>query len=154
MIIKEPESNQVIGNNDKLNKAYVQFNKLLFELKKRELPDDIVASINMEIDKLNSIDDLFDEFKKTLKKSKGIIIKLLKKELKLVPKKYYRNLWISQGTGIFGIPIGLIIAEGVNNMALVGLGMPIGLLIGAAVGERKDKKVLAEGRQLDVDIWY
>ena len=154
MIIKVLEPNPAIGNNDKLKKAYGQFVKLLFELRKRELPDGIVASINNEIDKLNSIKGLSDEFKKSQKKSKGSIIKLLEKELKLVPKKYYRNLWLSMGTGIFGIPVGLVIAQGIGNIGFIGLGMPIGSLIGAAVGERKDKKALAEGRQLDVDIWY
>ncbi len=58
------------------------------------------------------------------------------------------------GTGVFGIPIGFIIAQGAKNMAFIGLGMPFGSLIGAAVGDRKDKKAQAQGRQLDVDIWY
>jgi hypothetical protein len=154
MRIKELEANLAIANNDKLKTAYLQFEKLLVELRKRELPDGIVTSINKEIEKLNSITDLSDVFKKTLKKSKGSVIKLLEKQIKLVPKKYYRNLWLSLGTGIFGIPIGFIVAKGAKNMALIGVGMPIGSLIGAAVGERKDRKALAEGTQLDVDIWY
>lgn len=154
MIIKELEANLAIANNDKLKAAFVQFEKLLFELRKRELPDGIVASINNEIDKLNSVEGLPGEFKKALKKSKASVLKVLEKEAKLVPKKYYRNLWLSLGTGIFGIPIGFIVAKGAKNMALIGAGMPIGSLIGAAVGERKDRKALAEGRQLDVDIWY
>jgi hypothetical protein len=154
MRIKELEANLAIANNDKLKTAYLQFEKLLVELRKRELPDGIVTYINKEIEKLNSITDLSDVFKKTLKKSKGSVIKLLEKQIKLVPKKYYRNLWLSLGTGIFGIPIGFIVAKGAKNMALIGVGMPIGSLIGAAVGERKDRKALADGRQLDVDIWY
>jgi hypothetical protein len=123
-------------------------------LRKRELPDGIVDSINKEIDKLNSIEGLSDEFKKTLKKSKSTILKVLEKEAKLVPKKYYRNLWRAMGTGIFGIPIGLIVVQKFGDIPYIMTGIPIGLLIGTAVGERKDKKALAAGRQLDVDIWY
>jgi hypothetical protein len=41
---------------------------------------------------------------------------------------------------------------GLDNMAFLGLGLPIGLAIGAVLGLRMDKKAFEEGRQLDVKI--
>lgn len=52
------------------------------------------------------------------------ILKLIEKELKLVPKNSYRNRWMAIGMSAFGVPIGA--------------GM--------------DKKAFEEGRQLDMEI--
>jgi hypothetical protein len=39
-------------------------------------------------------------------------------------------------------------------MAFLGVGLPIGMAIGLAVGTGMDKKALAEGRQIDIEIKY
>jgi len=36
-----------------------------------------------------------------------------------------------------------------GNMAFLGTGIPLGMVIGMAVGSGMDKKAAAEGRQLD-----
>jgi hypothetical protein len=39
-------------------------------------------------------------------------------------------------------------------MAFLGIGLPIGMAVGSALGSGMDKKALAEGRQLDIEIKY
>ncbi|MDQ1162310.1 hypothetical protein QE422_002678 [Chryseobacterium sp. SORGH_AS 447] len=39
-------------------------------------------------------------------------------------------------------------------MGFIGIGLPIGMSIGIAVGTLMDKKAQTEGRQLDVEIKY
>jgi len=79
---------------------------------------------------------------------------LLEKELKIVPKGYYQNLWIALGICVFGLPIGVVFGTSLDNMGLLGIGLPIGVAIGYVLGSRMDKKASEEGRQLDVKTTY
>lgn len=152
MKINELNQKSDIVKNVKLEQAYVQFEKLLFELRKRDLPDGLVMSINKDIDEINSTSLSGDDMREIIKKVQTRIIKLLEKEVKLVPKNYYLNLWLTLGMSVFGIPIGVIFGASLGNMAFLGVGLPIGLVIGIAVGSGMDKKAVEEGRQLDVEI--
>jgi len=138
--------------NLKLKETYVKFEKLLIELRKRDLPDGPVISINKEIDEMNSTSISGDDMRKSIKKIQSRVIKLLEKELKLVPKNYYRNIWTGLGMAAFGIPIGAAFGSSLGNMAFIGIGLPIGLAIGMAFGSGMDKKAFEEGRQLDIEI--
>ena len=154
MKIKELNQKPGIDKNVKLKETYLQFEKFLIELRKKELPDGLVVSINKDIEDLNLISSSGDELKKIVRKKQTRIIRLLEKELKLVPKNYYRNLWLAVGMAAFGIPIGAAFGASLENMAFLGIGLPIGLAIGIAVGTGMDKKALEEGRQLDLEIKY
>ena len=154
MKINELNQKSEIVKNVKLEQAYAQFEKLLFELRKRDLPDGLVMSINNDIDEMNSTSISGDDMEITISKVQRRIIKLLEKEVKLVPKNYYRNLWLALGMSVFGIPIGVIFGASLGNVAFLGFGLPIGLVIGIAVGSGMDKKAVEEGRQLDVEIKY
>ncbi|TKB95969.1 hypothetical protein [Pedobacter cryophilus] len=138
----------------KLKELYLQFELLLSEIRKKEVPDLIIISINKDIEELNSIASSGNELRKILKKKQTGIIKLLEKELKLVPKNYYRNLWLALGMSVFGLPLGVAFGTIIGNMAFLGIGLPIGLAIGIAVGTGMDKKAFKEGRQLDLEIKY
>lgn len=37
-------------------------------------------------------------------------------------------------------------------MAMLGVGLPVGMVIGTAIGSSKDKKAFSEGRQLEIDL--
>jgi hypothetical protein len=154
MKIKELNSIPGIDGNFKLKDMYIQFEKLLIELRKRELPDEFVLSINNDIEDLNSISSSVDELRNMVRKKQSKIIKLLEKELKLVTRNYYRNLWLAIGMAAFGIPIGVAFGASLGNMAFLGIGLPIGLAIGIAVGKGMDKKAFEEGRQIDMEIKY
>ena len=138
----------------KLNKINAQFTKLLIELEKRELPDEIVFSINKDIDEINSISNIGSELRKQIKQRLKRIIELLEKDLKLVPRNYYSNMWMMLGMAVFGIPMGVAFGTSLGNLAYLGIGLPIGLAIGQGVGDGMDKKALKEGRQLEIEINY
>ncbi len=154
MKINELDPMPDIEKNVKLKETYVQFEKLLLELRKRDLPDGLMMSINKNIDEMNSTSNSGDDMRKIIKKIQSRIIKLLEKEVKLVPKNYYRDLWLVLGMAAFGIPIGVAFGASLGNMAFLGIGLPVGLAIGIAVGSGMDKKVVEEGRQLVVEIKY
>ena len=141
-----------ISENIKLSKIYVQFRELLKELRKRELPHKIIETINQNIAELNSMSPADKELKKMIERKRAKIIKLLEKELKIVPKNYYRNLWLAHGISTIGIPIGVSFGISMDNLALLGIGLPIGMAIGMGLGLRMDKKAFKEGRQLDLEV--
>ena len=154
MKINELNQKPEIDTNIKLKEAYLQFEKLLIEMRKKELPDSLVVTINAAIEELNSISGSGDELRKIVKKKQTRIIELLEKDLKLVPKNHYRNLWLALGMAAFGIPLGVAFGASFGNMAFLGIGLPIGMAIGIAVGTGMDKKAFKEGRQLDLEIKY
>lgn len=141
-----------IEANQKLQTAYTQFDSLLVELRKRELPEAMVQAINAEIDKINALSGTEAECLKQIKKSQAQLLKLLEKELKLVVKNHYRNTWLALGMTIFGVPLGVVFGISLGNLAYLGIGLPIGMAIGISVGTGMDKKAAEEGRQLNVEM--
>ena len=155
MEIIELEEKDNIVENAKLKRIYLQFEELLKELRKRELPQNIVESINLEIEDTNSTSHADKKLKKILKQKQTKIIKLLEKELKVVPKNYYRNLWTAMGIAVIGLPLGVLLGIIIaNNSAYLGGGVSIGMVIGIGIGFEKDKKASKEGRQIDIEIKY
>lgn len=153
MNIIEPKERPNITGDIKLSGIYDQLGELLKELKKKELPSEIIESVNQDIEELNATTLTGNELRKLVKQKQTRIIKLLEKELKIAPKNYYRNLWFALGM-IFGVGIGGGFGISIGNMKLLGIGIPIGMAIGIAVGSAMDKKAFEEGRQLDVEIKY
>ncbi len=148
--IKSVPARKGIQEQKKLAKKYAKFNKLIDELGKRELAPEIVSSLNEKIESLNAISDTDKQLSSLLRKTQNSILKILEKELKIVPKNHYRNLWMAMGMVVFGIPIGIALSAGINNYGMVGAGIAIGIGIGLAVGSEMDRKAGEEGRQLDV----
>ncbi|MES2811256.1 MAG: hypothetical protein V4670_02195 [Bacteroidota bacterium] len=152
-IIKLKER-QNISENLKLNRIYIQLGELLNELEKKKLSPKIIESINLDIEELNATSLLNNELTKLTKQKQTKILKEVEKELKIVPKNYYRNLWLAVGMSAFGLPIGVAIGLSVGNMGLLGIGLPIGMGIGIALGSTMDKKAFKEDRQLNIEIKY
>ncbi len=142
-------SNTDKGNKKLLDKL-IDFNELVNELNKREIPTLLEKIINEEIHSLNSLMGSEKELTQQLRKVRNRIVILVEKELHLVPKNHHRNRWIALGMGAFGIPFGVAFGFALGNLAFIGIGIPIGLAIGIAVGSAKDKKVRQEGKQLDI----
>ncbi len=92
--------------------------------------------------------------RKRIRKSQSNILKLIEKELKLVPKNLYRSRWMAIGMSAFGIPLGVAFGTSLWNMGLLGIGIPIGMVIGMAIGSGMDKKAFEESRQLDLEMKY
>jgi hypothetical protein len=152
MNIIELKNPQKVIIDEKLDKVFTQLENLLIELRKRELPQNIVEFINDSITVINSSDLIEKDLKVLVIKRQNAILKLVKKELKLVPKGYHATLWMLFGFSGFGIPIGVAFGLAMGNIGLLGIGLPIGMGVGAVVGLLLDKKAFKEGRQLDIVI--
>ena len=122
------------------------------ELRRKELTNETVNSINDRIARINSVTGSEKELRKQIKNTQSGIIKLIEKEHKLVTKNHYRNTWLVVGMAVFGIPLGVAFGASLGNMAFLGIGLPIGMAIGSAVGTAMDKKAFEEGRQIDLEI--
>ena len=151
MEIKQLIKKSDFDQNKKLVHAFNQLNKLLIELKKKDVPDKIIVVINNGIDQINTESGTPKDFIKQLKKKHFSFLKLIEKELKLVTKNHYRNTWMVLGMAAFGLPLGVVFGSSTGNMGLLGIGLPIGMIIGMAVGSKMDKKTFEEGRQLDLE---
>lgn len=135
-------------------KRLVTFQKLIDELNTKEIPEKLSATINVLIDQLNTYIEQDQKLIKEIRKAQTTIVKTVEKELKIVPKNYYQNLWMGIGIGGFGIPMGVAFGAALDNMAFIGIGLPIGLALGIAIGASMDKKAFNEGRQLDIEISF
>ena len=152
MEIKELKNRPDIVQHKKLYASYNQFDKLLMELRRKELTNETVNAINDGIAHVNSVTGSEKELRKQIKNTQSRIIKVLEKEHKLVTKNHYRNTWLAVGMAAFGIPLGVAFGTSLGNMAFLGIGLPIGMAIGIAVGTAMDKKAFEEGRQIDLEI--
>jgi len=152
MQIIELKKREGLTNDNKQNKIYFQYKQVLSELDRKDLPDETIAFINENIEVLNASQLSDNDFQKLIKKQQTTILKLVVKEQKIVPKNYYRKLWMLLGMSAFGIPIGLALGLSVNNMGLLSAGLPIGMGIGVTIGSLMDKKALEEGRQLNIEL--
>lgn len=132
--------------------AYVQLGTLLKALHAKALPGEIVSTINGGIEAINGFTGSEKEAGKLLATTQSEILKLLETELRLVTKGHYRNMWLAQGMAVFGMPLGVVFALILDNMAFIGIGLPLGMMVGMAVGHHMDTKAGEEGRQLDLEL--
>lgn len=136
----------------KLEKKIDYFNRLIQQLKEREIPETTIEFINNQIKETNS-QEL--DSKKLLYFMRRVQVKIfqhLEKELKLVRKGHYKTMWLALGMAIFGVPLGVAFGFAMNNLGLLGVGIPIGMAIGIALGAGMDAKALSSGNQLDLAI--
>lgn len=137
--------------NEKFGKFYQRFSTLIDELRSHKLSHSVIDFINDELDVLNKTNEE-KPLRKQLRISQQKIIKQVEKEHKLVPKNYYRNLWMAVGMSAFGLPMGVAFGAALGNMGLLAVGLPIGMAIGIAVGTKKDKEAAQDGKQLKFDL--
>lgn len=150
MEIKHLSSPIDLSNTAKLENAFNQFDTLLTELRKKEIPSQLIDRINAHVVEINSFAGSGTDFRKFIKMKQSAIINLLAKEAKIVPKNYFQTIWMSMGMAAFGIPIGVAIGTATKNMGLLGVGLPIGLGLGVVVGRKMDEKAAKENRQLNI----
>ena len=152
MDIKQLNPRPAIKGNPKLEAAYGQLDRLLSEIRKRKLSDEVIQAINTAIEELNAIPDSDNKLKAKIKKTQDQVVKVLENKHKFVAKNHYRNLWMILGMSAFGLPFGVALGTSLGNMAFLGIGLPIGMAVGLAVGAQMDKKAKEEGRQLDLEL--
>lgn len=152
MTIIEMEPIEGIDPGSNNSTALSKFTLLIEELRKRDLPDAIALQINSFISIAERFPGNDPRFRSRLGKLKNKIIRLLEKELKIVPRNYYRTLWMAVGIGAFGMPIGVALGASFVNMGFIGMGLLFGIAIGLTLETGMDKKAFEEGRQLDIDL--
>ncbi|NEN22377.1 hypothetical protein G3O08_02530 [Cryomorpha ignava] len=150
----ELKDRQALANDKKLAGIYTQLRILLSELNKKEIPNQVIESINGEIEELNETTISGKDFMKLVKDKQTKILKLVEQDLKYVPKNHFRNIWLALGMAAFGVPLGVAFGLSIGNMAMLAIGIPIGMVVGLAVGTGMDKKAAEEGRQLDIELKY
>ena len=159
MIIELKEREEFL-ENVKQNRVYVRFQKLLTELRKKELPDKIIESVNQDIEEINSMSNTGKELRKSVTQKHTKILKLFEKELKIVPKQYYLNQMLAvviMVITVLSLPLQMFM-EKMKSMGIMGkvgvLIIAIGIIIctpiGIVIGLRMDKKAFKEGKQLDL----
>lgn len=139
-------------SNIKVNNAIEQFKHFIKLLSDKKLPINIIEKINFDIAELNSSQLVGNSLSHLIKKKQNQIIRLTEKELKIVPKNYYRNLWMVLGMSGFGLPLGVAFGLSIGNIGLLAIGLPIGMAIGVLVGSKLDKKASESGKQLDIEL--
>ena len=149
MILEPNERPELSG---KTKDSYNQFERLILEIRKKKLPEEIAFVINRHITQLNSVEDMGKTLRNEIQKEQSKIVGLLAQKLKIVPINYFRKTWFVLGMTVFGIPIGAAFGLSLNNMAFLGIGLPIGMSIGLAIGARMDNKAKEEGRQLNIEL--
>lgn len=141
-----------VTESKKLESAYSQMEHLLGALSQKKLPDEVIITINKNIEVVNATAATDKKLKSKISKTLSNIVNLLEKEVNIVPVNHYRNKWLVIGLSAFGLPIGIVLGSSLDNMGLLGIGLPIGMAIGIAVGTKMDQKALAEGRQLELEL--
>lgn len=154
MKINDLQTKPIFSQDKKLSEKIESFQKLINEINKKDISKEIASSINIGIEEVNNFSGSARETLALLRKKQAAIIKMLEKELKLVPINHYRNLWLALGMSAFGLPIGVAFGMSMGNLGLLGIGLPIGMGIGVAVGTSMDKKAKANGKQLEVELKY
>lgn len=143
-----------IVNNLKEKNNYDQLQQLLTAVAEKDIPASVIEKINEVIDSLNTIEEGNPTFQKMVKKAESSILKLLDKQLKLVPINHYKKLWMVLGMSAFGMPLGVAFGISMGNLGLLGIGLPIGMGIGIFLGISQDKKAFLQGKQLAFEPKY
>ena len=133
--------------DERTRKRYESLNKLITALEEYDLQQESEAFIQQE---LSEMEPSSPAFSKQLRNSRARIVNHLAKEEDIIPPGYHRGMWIGVGMGAFGVPIGVALGSALENMGLIGIGIPFGLVIGIAIGSGLDKKAKAEGRVLNL----
>jgi len=138
------------SSNKKVRAAYNSLKELLIAIEHKGIPQKEILAINDFIKVLNNFEGTDKKLIKLLHKTSCGIISLLEKELKYVPKNHYKNLWTVLGMSVFGLPMGVVFSSILGNYAYIGIGLPIGLVIGMTYGTKLDKKAALDNLQLDI----
>ncbi len=123
---------------------------LIDAIDRKTVPAAQEATITEMVQRINQFEGPVPQLGGLAKQTHKQILELLEKDLKIVPQKHYTKKWMVMGMAL-GLPFGVVYATALDNMAFSGIGLPIGMGVGIAIGASMDKKVVAEDRQLDIE---
>jgi hypothetical protein len=149
MNIRELEEHVGLDQDEKTLKKVAKFGRLLQELKKIEIPSEVISEINFEITKVNAFTGSDKGLHREIEVSQLAILNHLESTLGIVSKHYYQNLWM-----VFGVLFGVIFSaffdlagydETWNSM---GFTISMGMLFGMLAGKNRDLQAKKTGQQL------
>ncbi len=114
-------------------------NQLTEILEERSLNPESIEFVNQQITRLNGLQQERQAYYLQLQKTNYPLLRHLEKHYGWVPKGHNTTRWLTVGMSIFGIPIGVSIGLLADNMALLGIGFGLGMLVGLLVGYQKDQ---------------
>ncbi len=151
MIYSPIQRKETAANDLKVKGAYDSYEKLIYSLSEKEIPENVNKVIEIEINEVNNFEGTNGELFIFIKKSQVTLLSVLKDELKIVAINHYRNHWMVLGLTVFGMPFGIIMSLLLGNFGYIGIGLAIGIPIGMAFGKQLDNKAAQEGRQLSFE---
>lgn len=132
-----------------LKEHWIYCSALLWCVSNQEQVDwSVKDQVHNAVREFNTQNHTLGSATQALNSLQNTILRLLKKESGLILPDYYQSQWMSYGTFLFGVPLGLVLAFGLDNWSLVLLGFPAGLLSGFFIGRQKDKKAAASDAQI------
>ncbi len=138
-------------NSQKIKDKENQINDLLSEILNRNIIDaETHKFIEDFVNESKTIENQENLYFKELNAFEKKLLKEIERKYKLVKKDYYKNLWTVLGMATFGPLISGLFGSIFKNMAFLGIGFPVGLLIGRQLGSYMDKKAAEENRQLNI----
>lgn len=132
-----------------LKEHWIYCSALLWCVSNQEQVDSSVEEqVHKAVQEFNEQKHTLGSATQALSSLQNRILRLLKEESGLILPDYYQSQWMSYGTFLFGVPLGLVMAFGLDNWSLVLVGFPAGLLLGFFIGKQKDNKAAAQSAQL------
>jgi membrane protein insertase Oxa1/YidC/SpoIIIJ len=145
------QKTETIDSNKRFARDFYSFQSLIDALNKKDIPADLTTSINQIIIFINSMHASDKIVIRRIEEGKNKILEMVERRLGLVRKKQYHNYWITMGVTLYGLPVGVVLYFLSGNLAFIIPGLPIGMLIGIWVGNRKDRKAETNGKQLEIE---
>lgn len=132
-------------------KTWDKLRQLIEELGTMKLKPAVQEEMVRSVQELNVYQGSDAKLISLARKKINGILRLLEKEMNVVPKNEYRLRWLALGMSVFGVPMGVVFGLILENMAFLGIGLPIGLTLGIAIGNSMDHRAAQEGRQLNFE---
>lgn len=140
-----------IEASKKLVKSYNKMQLLIDALNKKDIHSSEESYIRDRINEINNFRASDKELIKIIKINYINILKFAEENLKFVPKHRYRTQWM-----IYGMLAGLLLSTISGSIGMfeaeisIGLGLPLGMMFGAAIGTIRDQEVEKNGNQLEI----
>ncbi|GAA5088919.1 hypothetical protein GCM10023210_13080 [Chryseobacterium ginsengisoli] len=141
-------------HNPNLIGLYFQIQDILKKTNNKKLPTEAVQYINHIVEQINSSTLKDKPLLELLEEKQNYIVKFLEKKYDIVPRNHFRNMWISLGALIFGLPVGVLLIYIFDQTGFLVLGLLAGAGIGTLVSISMDTKALREGKQLNIELKY
>lgn len=142
------------SKQNSLYKTYLEYSYLLDEIKEIQLPEPIIRSINRDIEQINYTSRSGGRLRRLIKQKINKVIKILNREVNVVPKRYYSGQWTLVGLLVLLVLNPVFILFDFSNQGYFGFLTLLAALGCFFYGRSLDKKAEAEGRQLKTEITF